>query len=273
MAEGDHPACTSEARKVGDAAMHRSSKTLAGARGEAPLASWYPGYASGRQPKFVVCSSRSGTYLQRFGSCSELISFMSSGLQNPTPREIQWTVACAILTTGSPAENHHVFFDFQGLKLTDIHAWQWENNIAPTLRLEKPGQENMAKQEFVIALSSQWIFGLYERLRTLRDNIGVRVSHNRKEFPAKFAPLNSFFDELAELRMVVAKNQTRRLGSENVPGAVFDLETGSAGWEFDRGGQKVNVTRRQIAEKFLAAIRECRQIAVAKTADVNIQTT
>jgi len=37
MAEGYHPACTSKARKVGDAAMQRSSKTLAGARGEAPL--------------------------------------------------------------------------------------------------------------------------------------------------------------------------------------------------------------------------------------------
>jgi len=136
-----------------------------------------------------------------------------------------------------------------------------EDQLRPLLAAPAKSEEamlSMSMQVTVRGFSEQWIFALYERLRTQRD---VDPS---KRFVGKLMLLNPFFDKLARLRMPIAKNEVQGGSNKNktpdFPIPLFDTSTGSAGWQIkDKdGGAPVVLLRREMADEFLQAIVKCK---------------
>ncbi len=176
------------------------------------------------------------------------------------PKQVSWLTVGAILSIYRPLP-HDVFFDIESLGHTDQYIRMLEDQLRPLLAAPAKSEEamlSMSMQVTVRGFSEQWIFALYERLRTQRD---VDPS---KRFVGKLMLLNPFFDKLARLRMPIAKNEVQGGSNKNktpdFPIPLFDTSTGSAGWQIkDKdGGAPVVLLRREMADEFLQAIVKCK---------------
>ena len=100
------------------------------------------------------------------------------------------------------------------------------------------------------ALSTYWVFGLYELLRKLREGLG----------PA-FAPLSSIFHDVEIIRMPLAKHEVKSApkyrGVWHYPTLIYEPNTGRVGWSvFDPANEvMISLFRGDIADRFLAVKR------------------
>jgi hypothetical protein len=107
--------------------------------------------------------------------------------------------------------------------------------------------EHSARLTECFALSSYWVFGLYEMMRTAKQTM-----------PAAFEPLKLLFHKVEVARMPLAKHEVKSAPGyrevSHFPTSVWCPETGSVGWHaFDPVAKNMLVvTRTALADEFLA---------------------
>ncbi|GGZ33897.1 hypothetical protein [Asticcacaulis endophyticus] len=177
------------------------------------------------------------------------------------PTQISWITAAAILIVAHPSDRHNLFFEVESLGHTDIHIRQLENELKILLTFPNKTPEALRAMSLgvlVRGLAEQWIFALYERLRTQREILSP--TKKPLTFGGKLTPLNPFYDKLELLRMPIAKNQIRKSTVTDHPIPLFDHDSGSAGWRITdpSSGAPIDLVRRDLSDEFLTIINTCR---------------
>lgn len=133
--------------------------------------------------------------------------------------------------------------------LKDFISLIENQNISNYQLLEDRLQNILLLGMYTINSSEQWIFKLYEFLRTLKQYINKSLKtpkNERDTFPKPFEELNIVFALVANIRIPLAKYELRRKSEYYCPQIAFPSGLG-IGWKVE----DTVYTRKTIADLFL----------------------
>jgi hypothetical protein len=140
--------------------------------------------------------------------------------------------------------------DIQMLGHAEAPLIGFEAVVAQLNMTEGPSVDHALFSTQCCALSTYWMFGLYEMLRTLKRRLN-----------SGFRPLDELFHDVSVVRMPLAKHQVK--GAKRYPQTshvaqyIFEPNTGKIGWRvFDPNKEEtITIVRRDIADRFLSTTK------------------
>jgi hypothetical protein len=140
--------------------------------------------------------------------------------------------------------------DIQMLGNAEAPLIGFEAAVANLIMAEGPSIDQALFATQCWALSTYWMFGLYEMLRILK-----------RLLKSEFKPLEELFHDVSVVRMPLAKHQVK--GAKHYPQTphvaqhIFEPDTGRIGWRvFDpKKKETITIVRKEIADRFLSATK------------------
>ena len=160
---------------------------------------------------------------------------------------IQQWVDCGRVWAGN--ERPFLLLDIQMLGHAEAPLLGFEGVLAEMLCDEAEIENTSIFMTQCFALSTYWMFGLYEVIRKLKISRSVE----------DFYPLSYLFEDIEIIRMPLAKHEVkgapRYRNKFHYPTPIRETGTGRVGWSvFDpRAEAMVTVFRPDLADRFLSA--------------------